>query len=116
MTYVVRQARAKLHFAAWLLAIVLAGCATGFNPKPIDSVAFRDRALTQVENGIRVTTAVPDKQETKELFGAPLYKKRIQPVWIEIENRTEANVWFLPFGVDNDYHTPLEIAAQSRRG
>jgi len=114
--YIARQARANLHYAAWLLAIVLAGCSTGFDPKPIDSVQFRDRAVTQVENGIRVTTAVPDKQETKELFGAPLYQKRIQPVWVEIENRNEFNVWFLPFSVDSDYHTPLEIAAQSRRG
>ena len=110
------SARARASLAVWLLAIVVAGCSTGFDPKPIDAVPFRDRAVTQIENGIRVTTAVPDKQETKLLFGVPLYKKRIQPVWIEIENKTGEDVFFLPFSVDNDYHTPLEIAGLNQRG
>ena len=97
-----------------LLALILSGCASGFDPKPIDQVPFRDRSVTQVENGIRITTAVPDAAETRDLFGVSLYKKRIQPVWIEIENKTREDVWFLPFGVDSDYHTPMEVAALTR--
>ena len=75
---------------------------------------FKERAVTQVEDDIRVTAAVPDKKETRELFGISLYKKRVQPVWIEIENRTDQPIGFLPMGVDADYHTPLEIASLTR--
>lgn len=100
--------------AAALPFSVLAGCAASFDFKPVDSVPFRERAVTQVEDGIRVTAAVPDKKETRELFGLSLYRKRIQPVWIEIENSTDQAVAFLPFSVDADYHTPLEIASLTR--
>lgn len=97
-----------------LLLAGLAGCASGFDFKPVESVPFRERAVTQAEDGVRVTAAVPDKKETRELFGLSLYKKRIQPVWIEIENGTDQPLGFLPFSVDADYHTPLEIASLTR--
>jgi hypothetical protein len=100
--------------AAALLLGGLAGCASSFDLKPVESVPFRERAVTQTEDGVRVTAAVPDKKETRELFGLSLYKKRVQPVWIEIENMTDRPVGFLPFSVDADYHTPLEIASLSR--
>ncbi|HSM30611.1 MAG TPA: hypothetical protein VK854_07895, partial [Woeseiaceae bacterium] len=97
-----------------LLTALLAGCATGFDFKPVESVPFRERAVTQVEDGVRVTAAVPDAKETRELFGLSLYKKRVQPVWIEIENMTDEPLGFLPLSVDADYHTPLEIASLTR--
>ncbi len=90
------------------------GCATGFDPKPIESVPFRDRAQTQVEAGIRVTAAVPSATESRDLFGVSLYKKRIQPVWLEIENSTHEMVAFMPVGLDNDYQSPIEVASLNR--
>jgi len=97
-----------------IMVAMLAGCATGFQFKPAESVPFLQRSVTQEEDGVRVTAAVPDARETRELFGVSLYRKGIQPVWIEIENRTTDPVGFLPFSVDTDYHTPLEIAGLSR--
>ncbi|HSM29168.1 MAG TPA: LssY C-terminal domain-containing protein [Woeseiaceae bacterium] len=97
-----------------LLTALLAGCATGFDFKPVESVPFRERAVTQVQDGVRVTAAVPDAKETRELFGLSLYKKRVQPVWIEIENMTDEPLGFLPLSVDADYHTPLEVASLTR--
>jgi hypothetical protein len=94
--------------------VILAGCATGFYPKPIESVPFRDRAQTQVEDGIRVTAAVPSATESRDLFGVSLYKKRVQPVWLEIENSTQEMVAFMPVGVDKDYQSPIEVASLNR--
>ena len=94
-----------------LLAVVATGCATGFEPEPIESVPFRERAVTQVEDGVKVTAAVPSAGETRDLFGVSLYKKRIQPVWIEIENLTQHPLVFMPIGVDSNYHSPFEVAA-----
>jgi hypothetical protein len=99
---------------ATLLVFLLAGCASSFDIKPVESSPFLERAVTQVGDGVRVTAAVPDKKETRDLFGLSLYKKRVQPVWIEIENMTEQPLGFMPFSVDADYHTPLEIASLSR--
>ena len=102
------------RIATWVLVSLLAGCASSFDFKPVESSPFLERAVTQVDDGVRVTAAVPDKEETRELFGLSLYRKRVQPVWIEIENSTDQPVGFLPFSVDADYHTPLEIASLSR--
>jgi hypothetical protein len=109
--------RSLVHrYGALLLAltIISTGCATGFDPKPIESVPFRDRAQTQVEAGIRVTAAVPSATESRDLFGVSLYKKRIQPVWLEIENSTHEMVAFMPVGLDNDYQSPIEVASLNR--
>jgi hypothetical protein len=106
--------RRSMCVAAALLLGGLAGCASSFDMKPVESVPFRERAVTQIEDDVRVTAAVPDKKETRELFGISLYRKRVQPVWIEIENMTDRPLGFLPFSVDADYHTPLEIASLTR--
>jgi hypothetical protein len=106
--------RSANSLLAALLFFQLAGCASGFDFQSVDTVPFRERAVTQIEDGIRVTAAVPDKKETKELFGLSLYKKQVQPVWIEIENMTDEAVGLMPFSIDADYHTPMEIASLSR--
>ena len=93
---------------------ILIGCASGFDPKPIESVPFRERTVTQTDDGIRVSTAVPSAKETRDLFGVALYKKGVQPVWIEIENNSGEEVAFLPAAVDSDYHSPIEVAALNR--
>jgi len=38
----------------------------------------------------------------------------VQPVWIEIENDSSEDVTFLPFALDTDYHSPIEVAALNR--
>ena len=45
---------------ATLLCVHLAGCVSSFDLQPVDTVPFRERAVTQVEDGIRVTAAVPE--------------------------------------------------------
>jgi hypothetical protein len=70
--------------------------------------------VTQVDTGITVTAAVPSADEARDLFGVSLYKKRVQPVWIEIGNSTQDSVAFMPMSVDGDYHTPIEVAALNR--
>ena len=89
--------------------LTVCGCAS-FNPHPIEEVPFRERAETQYEGNVRVTTAVPSAEESIKLFGVHLYKKEIQPIWLEIENNDEEPVWFLPVGLDPDYFTPLEAS------
>jgi len=97
-----------------LLAIATIGCAS-FQPRPIEDVPFIDRAQVQKINDISVTVAVPSEVETRELFDAKLDKKRIQPVWIEIQNDTDELAWFFPYSVDPGYFPPLEVAWKVHR-
>jgi hypothetical protein len=93
--------------------LVVSGCAT-FNPRPMEEVPFLERAQTQDGNNVRVTAAVLSQAESKAVFAVPLYKKGIQPIWLEIENNDEEPLWFLPVGLDPDYFPPLEVAYMNR--
>ena len=95
--------------ACLLTGFVLLGCAT-FNPEPLNERPFRERAIVQTQNGVRVLAAVLGAEETQSVFGLSLYKKGIQPVWIEIENNTRHRMWFAPLGVDRNYFSPMEVA------
>jgi len=89
--------------------VLFFSCAT-YNPGPADEMPFREREQTQVERNVRVTAAVLSADETQAYFGLPLYKRGIQPVWLEIENKNPHPVWFLPYATDPDYFPPLEVA------
>jgi hypothetical protein len=100
--------RIKLIFLS--TAILLgAGCAATFEPRPLEEVNFLERSQTQSRGNIRVTAAVLSAGETEQVFGFALYKKGIQPVWLEIENNGTEPTWFLPVGLDPDYFPPLEV-------
>jgi hypothetical protein len=98
------------RFAVFLITgLVLLGCAS-FNPQPLNDRPFRERATVQTKNGVRVLAAVLSAEETQSVFGLSLYKKGIQPVWLEIENNSQRRMWFAPLSVDRDYFSPLEVA------
>jgi hypothetical protein len=101
-----------VRITATIIAVALiSSCATRpYVHESIESVPFRDRAVTQVEGNIHVTAAVPDVAETSAIFGLPLYDRGIQPVWLEIENRGDTQVRFAPHGLDPAYYPPLEVA------
>jgi len=95
-----------------LLALLELSCAS-FNPRPVEEIPFMDRALTQEREGLRVTVAVPDRDEARRAFGVDLSKKQIQPVWIEIENETEIPYVLMLTGVDPAYFSAGEAAYKS---
>jgi len=67
-----------------------------------------DRVYETLEGAVRVSTAVPSAEETEAIFGANLYSRNVQPVWIKVENLSDETLWFLPVGLDEAYFTPIE--------
>ena len=102
-----------MNFRAIILTaglMLLHACAS---PPPVtqdNAGDYRARAQTQVEDGISVTAAVPDRKETKAIFKKDLYKHRVQPVWLEITNSSDRKVSVLPAGLDPGYFSPAEAA------
>jgi hypothetical protein len=88
---------------------VLAGCAS-YDPEPLDQVPFMERAQMQERGGLRVTAAVLTPDESKQVFGVDLGKKRIQPVYLAIENRTGDSRWLMLRGMDPGYYSAHEAA------
>ena len=90
--------------------LLLYACAS---PPPVTQDNAGDylaRAQTQVKDGISVTAGVPDRKETTAIFGSDLYKKGVQPVWLDITNSSGRRVTVLPAGLDPGYYSPTEAA------
>jgi hypothetical protein len=75
-----------------------------------------DRLLQQSEGNITVTTAVPSAAETERIFDVNLYARGVQPVWVQVENHGERDVYLTPMGLDRAYFTPRETAQRSQSG
>ena len=90
--------------------LLFIGCASSFNPRPIEEVPFKERAQTRSQNRVMVTASVLSAAESVAKFDVNLYRRNIQPVWLEIENNDDQAVWFSPIGLDPFYFTPLETS------
>jgi hypothetical protein len=91
---------------------VVVGCRT-FSPTPMDEVGFKQRVDTQTKDGMTVSVVVLTAEEAKAAFDCKLYKKKIQPVWLEITNGTEYEMLFMPRSIDPEYFAPLEVAQKT---
>ena len=58
-----------------------------------------------------VTVAVLDAIEAARLFGVPLARRGIQPVYLRIVNRSDRLMRLQLVRIDPNYYTPLEAAA-----
>ncbi|MBD3853936.1 MAG: hypothetical protein IFJ96_04080, partial [Acidobacteria bacterium] len=92
--------------------VFVVGCRT-FTPTPMDQVGFEERAEVQTEDDVTVRVVVLTAEEAKAAFDCKLYKKKIQPVWLEITNGTDDEMLFLPRSIDPDYFSPLEVAQKT---
>lgn len=99
------------------LVLVTAACATNTSYAPADlaELGVRDRAVRETRGHITVTVAVPSPEEARRLFGFRIDKKEIQPIWLEIENRSDREHWFFVRTLDPEYFSPLEVAWMGRR-
>lgn len=84
---------------------------TPYDPDP-GFAAFLERAQTQENDRARVTVAVLSAAEAHRLFGVPVARRGIQPVFVRVENRSADGVRLQVVSLDPAYFTPLEAAAQ----
>jgi hypothetical protein len=83
---------------------------TPYEPDPSEA-GFMGRAQVQEDPRARVTIAVLSSTESRRLFGVDLARRGIQPVFVQIENRSPEQLRLQLVGIDPRYFTPLEAAA-----
>jgi len=91
------------------IALFGQGCATS-EPGTGQHPPYQERAQTEVQGDLSVTVAVPTAEEAKAIYGVDLAEKLIQPVWIEVQNKTAVPYWFLSSGLDPNYFASSEAA------
>jgi hypothetical protein len=96
--------------AGVVLVLTLAGCATWTAPTSVDDAPLRERAVSATRQDTRISVAVLGPDDSQRMFGADITKANVQPLWIEVENRTSQALWLLHSGTDPNYFSPLEVA------
>jgi hypothetical protein len=94
--------------------LLITNCAS-YRPKPLATISFRDRIQVRSEAGLEVSAAALSPEESRDAFGVDLASNGIQPVWLQVTNRTEENFWLMPISIDPLYFSPLEAAWQGHR-
>jgi len=65
-----------------------------------NQIPFIDRGQQQQNESAKVLAAVPDAQECDRYFGRPLTRSGIQPVFLRIENLSDAHLRLKIVGID----------------
>ena len=90
-----------------LLFLVACSSTPTMHNNPLPDGDWKARISSQEKDGVKVSAAVPSAKESKEIFGNSLYKKGIQPVWLESSKKRNALISFFPVGLDTQYLPPL---------
>lgn len=106
------RGRDRMHGALLAVILLLHGCATA--PTQSGSLDYRARAETQTDGRVRVSAVVLSPLESESTFGLPLASKRVQPVWLEIDNKEDQELYLMLLALDPDYFAPSEVAWQFR--
>jgi len=96
--------------AGIVLALVLAGCASAPPPSELEQSDYQSRAVTRSEGGIKVSASALSADESLDIYGFPLAKKGIQPVWIQVENNEDVAYWLMSTGLDPNFFPASEAA------
>jgi len=91
-------------------AIATAAC-TG-TPTQNESLDYRARAETKLEGRVEVSAVVLSPLESERVFGLPLARKDIQPIWLRIDNREDRELYLMMLRLDPNYFAPSEVAWQ----
>lgn len=100
--------------ALLITAAVVSGCAS-FHPRPLGRESLSASAPVEQRGHLKVRARLLSRPEIQQHFDTKLWQKRIQPVWIEIENGTDHPLWLMRVGVDRDYYPTSEVSYRSHR-
>ena len=98
---------------AVMMIILVSACGT-YNPIAIDEVNFHQRSQTKSVGKLTVTASVLSPRESKQIFGRPLAKKGVQPVWLEIVNNEDTPFALIVMAIDPKYFSSMEAAHINR--
>ena len=96
-----------------LFLLVLPGCTLSPSPQK-ESLDYLARSETQISGNVRVSAVVLSPKESQKSFGYPLADKAVQPLWMEIENKEDTELYLMLLSLDSDYFSPSEVAWKFR--
>lgn len=81
----------------------------------LGKIPWQERTHSDSKGEVHVTVAVLSAKESEQTFGVDLENKKIQAVWLKVDNQDDKMYWFLPSGLDPAYFSPMEVSHISRK-
>jgi hypothetical protein len=81
-----------------------------YSPKPQER-SFIDSAQRAEQQQITVSIAALDARQSAEVFGVPMARRGIQPLWLRVENRAATRCRVALISIDPNYYSAHEAAA-----
>jgi len=94
--------------ANMIMPFLVIGCASIDPISGNENLDYKNRATTTSEGGVHVSTSVLSADESLEVYGVPLAKEGIQPVWIKVENNNNIAYWLMSSGLDPNFFLTSE--------
>ncbi|MEI6165280.1 MAG: LssY C-terminal domain-containing protein [Planctomycetota bacterium] len=85
--------------------------ATGYAPQPLMRSFLARDSQTKATPLAEITVAVLSAKESRQVFGVPMARRSIQPVFLRITNRHDVPLRLFALDIDPQYYTPLEASS-----
>jgi hypothetical protein len=93
-----------------VIAALAAGCATTFDPQPIDVLDSPAEIYSHTEHDVTVFTTILSDELARQEYGVDLASVGLQAIWLRVENRSDHAHWLLVSALDANYYPPDEAA------
>ena len=100
----------RILLAGVLIVITTIGCASKGPLSETEKLDYKGRVVTSSDGAVLVSASVLSADESRDIYGVPLAKKGIQPVWIEVENGDDVAYWLMSPGIDPNFYPASEAA------
>ena len=93
-----------------LLALGVGGCATSFEPRPLDTPAAIANLQSRTIGEVTVSAGILTDQQAAEHFGVDFAAHELQALWLGVRNSSDRRLWFIRTVVDPDFYSAEEAA------
>jgi hypothetical protein len=93
-----------------LAAVALAGCATTYEPRPLDAPEELREFHTKTVDEVTVAVSMMTDEEAHTHFGADFAKQDLQALWMSVRNASDRRLWFIRNMLDPDFYSAEEVA------
>jgi len=100
----------RILLAGVIIVLTIIGCASKGPLPEIEKLDYKSRVVTSSDGAVLVSASVLSADESRDIYGVPLAKKGIQPVWIEVENGDDVAYWLMSPGIDPNFYPASEAA------
>jgi hypothetical protein len=102
--------------AALIIAMGTAACSFApYRYQNVEDLQVTERAEVKEQGAFRIRASVPSQAEAEQIFGFPIYKRGIQPVWLEVTNFADQRGRLILSSIDREYFAPLEVAYMHKK-